>query len=160
MNQNLGMKIKVAGVGLMVVDVAVRLAVEELAIDIQPTGGIRREQGFAVGARSANTVSRQQAVQVQGLAEDGRGGIAEIHQTRILIEALIALESRAPLFQRHVKTGLFESDAAAIQIRGIAQGIGNRVFIAVRDKNRRTSAGIRVWIASEVAGPPMPRLES
>ena len=63
--QNLALQIQIARVVLLIVDVGVRLAVKELAVNIQPAGGVGRQQGLAVGARSADSVSGQQAGQVQ-----------------------------------------------------------------------------------------------
>src|SRR5580700_40469 len=137
--QDLALQIETARVGLLVIHMAIRLAEEKLPVDIQPSGGRRRQQRFCISARSADAVGGEQAGQVQRLAEDWRGEIAVVDRTGILKQALVALESRAPLFERDMQPRLFESDAGAIQIRGIAEGVGNRIVVAVSDKNRRAA---------------------
>ena len=72
-----------------------------------------------------------------------------------MIQALIALESRATLFERHVKVRLLESHAAAVQVGGIAQGIGNRIVVSVGDKNGCAGTGTGIVIPSEVGRPPV-----
>ena len=78
--QHLALQIKIAGVGLLVVHMAIGLAEEKLPVDIQPGGGIRRQQSFAIGARSANAISGQQIGQIQSLSQDRRGDIAVVHR--------------------------------------------------------------------------------
>ena len=46
-----------------------------------------------------------------------------------LIQALIALECRAALFERQVKMRLLEPNAAAVQVGGIEECSGNRISL-------------------------------
>ena len=48
-----------------------------------------------------------------------------------------------------------EANAAAVQIGGIEECSGHRIFIAVADKRGRAGAGIGIVIPTEIGRPPM-----
>ena len=112
-------------------NVRIGLAVEELPVEIEPRRGIGRKQRLAVDAGPANTVGGEQIGEIRLLAEYGRRHVAEIGRAGVLEDALIILECRSPLLERHVKTAQLEADAAAVETGPIAQRVGDRKFIGV-----------------------------
>src|SRR5581483_817915 len=97
--EDLTLEVQIAGVSLLIMHVSVRLAVEELGINVQPTGGASCQQSFAIGAGPANSIRREQAIEIQRLPENRCAGIAIIHGGgRILKQALVAFEPRAAFF--------------------------------------------------------------
>ena len=59
--QQLALRRRVSRVGLLIIDVGLRLAVEELAVEIEPRRHVGCEQSFTISARTVNSVGREQA---------------------------------------------------------------------------------------------------
>src|SRR5271166_5129492 len=148
---------QIARVGLAISDVGVGLAVKELTVDIEPRHDVGRQQPLAVGTGAANTRGRQEGCEIGGLAKCRRGHVAVIHRSGRLEQALIVFESRPAFFESYVKTAQLEVNAAAIQIRRIAQVAGNRELVGVRDEDRGARAVTGVAVIGEIRNKPVPR---
>src|SRR6202007_2154101 len=76
--QQLTRQNEVSAVGLLIVDRAIRLAKEKLAVEIQLRCGIRREQAFAISAVTADPIGSLQVGQIQRLAQERRGNVSKV----------------------------------------------------------------------------------
>src|ERR1700722_9958984 len=76
--QHLILKIKASRGGLLIIDSTVRLAVKELAVQVQPGSRAGREQTLGVGACATDPVAREQAREVERLPEYRREHIAAV----------------------------------------------------------------------------------
>ena len=92
--------IEVAGGGLLIVHRVIRLAVEKLAVEVEPACDAGGQERLAVDAGAANPVRRHQARQAERLPQHRRWHVAEVRCAAALIEALIVLERGAALFER------------------------------------------------------------
>lgn len=110
--ERLTLQVEVATIVLLVIHRRVRLAIEELAVEIHPRKRVRRHQRSGVSARAVSAIRCQEVRQIKRLPEYGHLRIAVV-DAAALIQRLIVFEPRAALFQRCVEALQLETDAGA-----------------------------------------------
>src|SRR5215472_9046888 len=115
------MQKKIAGRLLLITGRALRLAVEELAVNIDPGGRAGSHQRLGVNTCAANPVSPEQIRQLERLAQCRREDIAKVGRNALPIHVLIVIERRPSLFEGRVKTLQLDAHAASIEVRLVPQ---------------------------------------
>ena len=110
-----------------IVNIHLRLAVQELAVKVQPGERVGSEQHLTVDAASADSVSLLEAVEAERLAQYRDGAVAGIRSG--VVGRIVVLESGAALLQGDVEEFELEPHAAPVVVRAVPHGGGHGEFV-------------------------------